>query len=59
MTEQQKIEMEKICRAMVAHFFDVESNVEEVQHWMKSPANCLFLIHRIEELHNILGSKEI
>jgi len=59
MTEQQKIVMEQICRAMVDHFHYVDTTVEEVQEWMKIPANCAYLIQGIADLHNILYNKEI
>lgn len=57
MNKDQIMEMEATCRAMVDHFYAAETTVEEMQEWMKSPQNCVYLIHRIQDLNTLLNQK--
>jgi len=59
MTEQQTAQLKQLCLAMVDHFHYNDTTVEEVQEWMKTPANCVYLIQRIQDMKNILENKEI
>lgn len=59
MTKQQIAQLEQLCLAMVDYFHTDNTTVEEMQEWMKTPANCVYLIHRIQDMKNILENKEI
>ena len=58
MTEQQRIELENLCRKMVGWFDNPDITEEGMRLDMQYASNVIFLINAIQDMKNILEIKE-